>query len=120
MKSLNKQILPQNILVVQVQHVFTYLFKMMNCQPYFTLSIEHTTQVTPSYSKVWLGFNGLQITSLKIWKKSFNIKYFLQSLIIAMCHALLRSYALRLVHLELLTEEPRYSVLHVLFNHTFL
>lgn len=55
----------------------TYLFKMMNCQPYLTLSIEHTSQITPSYSKVWLGFNSLQITSLKIWKKkSFNIKNF--------------------------------------------
>jgi hypothetical protein len=49
----------------------TYLFEMMNCQPYFTLSIEHTSQVTPSYSKVWLGFNSLQITSLKIGKKVF-------------------------------------------------
>lgn len=36
----------------------------MDSQPDFCLSIEHTPQVAPSNSKVWLSFNCFQITRL--------------------------------------------------------
>ena len=41
-----------------------YLLKMMNSQPYFSLSIVHTPQVTPSHSKPRLRINSLHIACL--------------------------------------------------------
>jgi len=32
----------------------SYLFKVMNCKPNFSLSIENTAKITPSHCKVWL------------------------------------------------------------------
>lgn len=42
----------------------SYLFKVMNGKPDFSLSIEHTAKVTPCNCKIGLRFNCLQITGL--------------------------------------------------------
>merc|ERR1719376_123391 len=36
---------------------------MMNCQPNLVLTVKNTTQVAPSNSKGWLGFDGFQVAS---------------------------------------------------------
>lgn len=41
-------------------------FKMMNCQPNFTLSVEHATQIAPCNGKIGTCFNSFQITRLNI------------------------------------------------------
>ena len=43
----------------------TDLFKVVYGQPYLSLGIENTAQVTPSHCKVGLSLNGFQVTSLE-------------------------------------------------------
>lgn len=46
----------------QVQR--SYLFKMVDRKPDFTLSVEDTAQVAPRHCKVWLRLDGFQVTGL--------------------------------------------------------
>lgn len=43
----------------------TYLFEMVNGQPYLSLGIEHAAQVAPSHCKVGLSLNSFQVTGLE-------------------------------------------------------
>lgn len=45
-----------------------YLLKVMNSQPYFSLSIEHTAKITPGHCKTGLCFYCFQVARLSIQK----------------------------------------------------